>query len=130
MKSLVRKQISLQLVPCPSHIMRFPGKFYLFIYLFGVNFSHSLIGRHKYFFRIASFFGRPVTIIQRSTDHGESNPKICNCTSQLLHLMLRENNGRGGGKIVRGGDQEVCFEIVSPRNDREVTPMTLQNYGC
>lgn len=43
---------------------------------------------------------------------------------QLLHLKLREHHGRGAKDLEE--NQEIHCEILSPRNDRDVSPMISQ----
>jgi hypothetical protein len=48
-------------------------------------------------------------------------------TVQLLHLRLRDNCGRGGGKTARARRMGICCELASPRNANEPTSRSLTN---
>lgn len=58
-----------------------------------------------------------LSIIQRETDHEEPGPNRQIAVTELLPAPKdQENNGRGSERLQEPEDQEIFWEILSPRN--------------
>lgn len=47
-----------------------------------------------------------------------------------LYLRLREQHGKGLGRVLKAKDQETFCEIVSSRLDKVAAPMKFRQYLC
>lgn len=53
---------------------------------------------------------------------------VATSTTQLWQQRLREPFRKGTGSFEEPEDQEICWEIVTPRNDREASQVRLQQH--